>query len=203
MTPEVMERIFEPFFTTKDVGEGTGMGLAVVDGIIANHGGTITVTSAPGQGTTFAIYLPRIDSPTSSLETPEAPPIPGGNARVLFVDDEPALADMTGKMLMRLGYDATVYTSSVEALETFRVAPWQFDVVSTDQTMPGMTGEKLVRGLRRIRSDIPIILCTGFSHTMTASKAQTLGIDAFLAKPLAFRELGLAIRQVLEQRRAL
>jgi CheY-like chemotaxis protein len=96
-----------------------------------------------------------------------------------------------------------VYTSSVEALETFRMAPWQFDVVITDQTMPVMTGERLVRELRRIRSDIPIILCTGFSHAMNASQAQALGIDVFLAKPLAFRELGLAIRQVLEQRRAL
>jgi len=203
MPPAVMERIFEPFFTTKDVGEGTGMGLAVVDGIIANHGGAITVASMPGQGTTFAIYLPRIASTMPSIETPEASPIPGGNARILFVDDEPTLTHMAAEMLMRLGYEATVHTSSVEALETFRGAPWQFDLVITDQTMPLMTGERLARELRRIRPDIPIILCTGFSHTMTASKAQELGIDAFLSKPLEFRDLGLAIQQVLEQRRTL
>ena len=179
------------------------MGLAVVDGIIANHSGAITVASAPGQGTTFAMYLPRIASTMPSIETPEALPIPGGNARILFVDDEPTLTHMAAEMLMRLDYDATVHTSSVEALETFRGAPWQFDLVITDQTMPLMTGERLVRELRRIRPDIPIILCTGFSHTMTASKAQELGIDAFLSKPLEFRDLGLAIQQVLEQRRPL
>jgi|KBSSwiStaDraftv2_1062776.scaffolds.fasta_scaffold71018_2 PAS domain S-box-containing protein len=202
MAPEVLERIFEPFFTTKAVGEGTGMGLAVVDGIIASHGGVITVVSTTGQGTTFAIYLPRIDPDTPSLDVPEETSIPQGNGRILFIDDEPTLAHMNAEMLSRLGYEATVYTSSVEALKTFQAAPWQFDAVITDQTMPVMTGERLARELRRIRPDIPIILCTGFSHTMTTSKAQALGVDAFLLKPLEFRELGLALQQVLEQRRA-
>jgi CheY-like chemotaxis protein len=185
-----MERIFEPFFTTKAVGEGTGMGLAVVDGIIASHGGAITVARTPGQGMTFAIYLPRVDTATLSLDVLEEIPIPQGNGRILFVDDEPILAHMTAEMLSRLGYNATVYTSSVEALQTFQAVPWQFDLVVTDQTMPVMTGERLARELRRIRPDIPIILCTGFSHTMTASNAQALGVDAFLLKPLGFRELG-------------
>jgi PAS domain S-box-containing protein len=203
MAAEVMERIFEPFFTTKAVGEGTGMGLAVVDGIIASHGGVITVASTPGQGTTFAIYLPRIDTDVLPLEVPEETPIPQGNGSILFVDDEPTLAHMTAEMLSCLGYEATVHTSSVEALKVFQAAPWQYDVVITDQTMPVMTGEHLARELRRIRPDIPIILCSGFSHTMTASKAQTLSIDAFLLKPLGFRELGLALQQVLERRRAL
>jgi PAS domain S-box-containing protein len=203
MTPAVMERIFEPFFTTKAVGEGTGMGLAVVDGIIASHGGAITVASTPGQGTTFAIYLPRLDADTPSLEIPEALPIRQGHGRILFVDDEPTLANMTAEMLSCLGYTATVYTSSVEALKTFQAAPWQFDVVITDQTMPEMTGERLARELRRIRPDIPIILCTGFSHTMTPSKVQALSVDAFLLKPLGLRELGLALQQVLEPRQAL
>jgi PAS domain S-box-containing protein len=203
MAPEVMERIFEPFFTTKAVGEGTGMGLAAVDGIIASHGGVITVASTPGQGTTFAIYLPRLDTDTPSLDVPEAPPIPQGNGCILFVDDEPTLAHMTAEMLMCLGYEATVHTSSVEALEAFQAAPWQFDVVITDQTMPVLTGERLACELRRIRPDIPIILCTGFSYTMTASKAQALNIDAFLLKPLGFRELGLTLQQVLERRRTL
>jgi CheY-like chemotaxis protein len=201
MAPEVMERIFEPFFTTKAVGEGTGMGLAVVDGIIASHGGAITVASTPEQGTTFAIYLPRIDTTPPSLDILEETPIPQGTGRILFVDDEPTLTHMTAEMLSRLGYDATVHTSSVEALKAFQAAPWQFDVVITDQTMPGMTGERFARELRRFRPDVPIILCTGFSHTMTASKAQALGVDAFLLKPLGFRELGLAIQQILEQRR--
>jgi PAS domain S-box-containing protein len=203
MAPEVVERIFEPFFTTKAVGEGTGMGLAVVDGIIASHGGAITVASTPGQGTTFAIYLPRIDAATPSLDISEAPPIPQGHGRILFVDDEPTLANMAAEMLSCLGYNATVYTSSVEALKTFQAAPWQFDVVITDQTMPETTGERLARELRGIRPDIPIILCTGFSHTLTASKVQTLSVDAFLLKPLGLRELGLALQQVLEQRQGL
>jgi nitrogen-specific signal transduction histidine kinase/CheY-like chemotaxis protein len=203
MAREVTERIFEPFFTTKAVGEGTGMGLAVVDGIIASHGGVITVTSTPGQGTTFVIYLPRIDTDTLPLEVPEETPIPQGNGCILFVDDEPTLVHMTAEMLSCLGYKVTVHTSSVEALKTFQEAPWQFDVVITDQTMPAMTGERLARELRRIRPDIPIILCTGFSYTMTASKAQALSVDAFLLKPLGFRELGLTLQQVLEQRRAL
>jgi CheY-like chemotaxis protein len=103
-------------------------------------------------------------------------------------------------MLSCLGYDATVYTRSVEALKAFRAAPWQFDVVITDQTMPVMTGERLVRELRRIRPDIPIILCTGFSHTITASKVQALRVDAFLLKPLGLRELGLALQQIGEPR---
>jgi CheY-like chemotaxis protein len=178
------------------------MGLAVVDGIIASHGGAITVASTPGQGTMFAIYLPRIDTDTPSLHVPEETTIPQGHGRVLCIDDEPTLAHMTAEILSRLGYEATVHTSSVEALKTFQAAPWQFDVVITDQTMPGLTGERLARELRRIRHDIPIILCTGFSHTMTESKAQALGADAFLLKPLEFRELGLALQQVLEQRRA-
>jgi CheY-like chemotaxis protein len=134
---------------------------------------------------------------------PEAPPIPQGHGRILFVDDEPTLATMTAEMLSCLGYNATVYTSSVEALKTFQAAPWQFDVVITDQTMPEMTGERLARELRGIRPDMPIILCTGYSHTMTANKVQALSVDAFLLKPLGLRELGLALQQVLEQRQEL
>lgn len=203
MTPDVLERIFEPFFTTKDVGEGTGMGLAVVDGIIANHGGAITVTSTPGHGTTFAIYLPCLAS-TAAVPDVSAPlPLPSGKGHVLFVDDEPSLAHMTTEMLTRLGYEVTVHTDSAEALATFRATPWQFDLVITDQTMPQITGERLAQELRRIRPDIPIILCTGFSHALNTSKAQALGIDALLTKPLEFRELGLAIQRVIEQRRAL
>jgi PAS domain S-box-containing protein len=199
MKHEVMERIFEPFFTTKDLGEGTGMGLAVIHGIITSHGGAITVASAPGHGTTFEVYLPRIDRTAGPEARPEEA-IPGGHERILFVDDEDALARLGQALLERLGYEITVRTSSIEALEVFRVAPQRFDLVITDQTMPNMTGEVLARELRRIRPDIPIILCTGFSYMMTAEKAQTLGIDAFLMKPLVTRDLGLAIRQVLDSR---
>lgn len=196
IAPELLERIFDPFFTTKRVGEGTGMGLTGVRNIITSHGGAIAVMSVLEHGTTFEIYLPRIGATTNS-STPSEEPISGGHERILFVDDEPALARLGQEMLERLGYDTVVHTNSLEALETFRAAPQRFDLVITDQTMPHLTGEALTRELWRIRPDIPIILCTGFSHTMTEDKAQALGIEAFLVKPLAMRELALAIRSVL------
>jgi PAS domain S-box-containing protein len=199
MAPEIMERIFEPFFTTKGVGEGTGMGLAVVHGIVTSHEGAITVASTLGQGTTFAIYLPKIQEATTDITGPEGP-IPRGEERVLFVDDEAVLAHMGQELLGHLGYRVVVHTSSLEALEDFRAAPQLFDVVITDQTMPHVTGEALAIELRRIRPDVPIILCTGFSYSMTAERAQELGIAAFLMKPLVTRDLALTIRQVLAQR---
>jgi len=200
MPPEVLERIYEPFFTTKGVGEGTGMGLSVAYGIVASHGGTMTVVSAPGKSTTFAIYLPCSTGP--AIRPPSvAESIPRGHEHVLFVDDEAMLVNLGRELLTRLGYTVTGYTSSVEALHAFQTAPHQFDLVITDQTMPTMTGEALVRALRDIRPDLPIVLCTGFSYAMTKDKAAALGIDAFLLKPLVAHDLGRTIRQVLAQRK--
>jgi signal transduction histidine kinase/CheY-like chemotaxis protein len=200
MMPEVLERIFDPFFTTKGPGEGTGMGLAVVHGIITSYTGAITVASTPGQGTTFAIYLPRrpgvVEGTNHTEET-----LPKGEGHILFVDDETALANWAQAMLTRLGYGTEVYTSSRAALAAFQAAPQHFDLVITDQTMPYMTGEALTLALRHIRPDIPIILCTGFSHTMTVEKVNMLGIDAFLMKPLVIHDLGLAIQGVLTSHR--
>jgi CheY-like chemotaxis protein len=199
MAPETMERIFDPFFTTKEVGEGIGMGLAVVYGIITSYGGAITVESTPGQGTTFAVYLPRIAEPaTAALPAKES--LPGGRERLLFVDDEEALVRLWQTALEHLGYNVIACTSSLEALDVFRAAPQSFDLVITDYTMPAMTGEVLALELRRIQPDIPIILCTGFSDTMTAERAQALGIDGFILKPLMVGDLSLAIRRVLAQR---
>jgi CheY-like chemotaxis protein len=202
MTQEVIEHIFEPFFTTKSDGEGTGMGLPMVHSIVANHGGAMTVASTPGHGATFDVYLPcskgAVKASTSRQEA-----IPSGHyERILFVDDEKALAHLGQAMLERLGYCAVVHTSALEALDIFRAAPQQFDLVITDQTMPHMTGDTFVRELRRIRPDIPVILCTGFSHTMSAEKARALGIDALLMKPLVSSDLGLAIQRVLMPRAA-
>lgn len=194
---EILGRIFDPFFTTKAVGEGTGLGLAVVDGIVANHGGAIVVHSMPGQGTTVSLYLPQIDDAMAPQDIPAEPPLPSGSGRILLVDDEATLAHMTAELLTRLGYTTTVYTSSLEALEAFRATPQQFDLVITDQTMPHLTGEKLAQELRRIRPEVPIILCTGFSHAMTPHKAQSQGLNAFLSKPLELRDLAEAIRTVL------
>jgi PAS domain S-box-containing protein len=198
IAPEMLGRIFEPFFTTKGVGEGTGMGLAIAHGIVASHGGTLTVESTPGQGTTFALYLPRIGEATAGEARPQEP-VPQGTGRILFVDDEEVLARIGHALLVHLGYDVVACTSSREALETFQATPQHFDLVLTDQTMPEMTGEVLARELRRIRPDIPIILCTGFSHVMNAEKAHALGIDAFLMKPLVTQELAQVIRRLVGQ----
>jgi PAS domain S-box-containing protein len=197
--PEVASRVFEPFFTTKGVGQGTGMGLAVVHGIVTSHGGAIRLQSPPGQGTTCEVYLPRLDMVVDDT-TSRDDSLPLGKGVILFVDDEEAIVRVGQRMLERLGYQAVVCTSSLAALETFRQTPQHFDLVITDQTMPHLTGEALACELRRIRPDIPIMLCTGFSHTIDAEKAQAQGIDAFLMKPLVARDLGLAIQHVLAQR---
>ena len=200
MTPEIMARIFEPFFTTKGPGEGTGLGLAVVYGIITRHGGTITVASLPEAGTTFVIYLPRV-AEEPPVRDRLAEPLPTGTERILFVDDEEALSILARETLVRLGYDVTVSTGSLDALAAFRATPLRFDLVITDQTMPAMTGETLVRELRRIRPDIPVILCTGYSPLIDAEHAAVLGIDAFLLKPVTPETLTHTIRQVFTRQK--
>jgi two-component system, cell cycle sensor histidine kinase and response regulator CckA len=201
IAPDVRPRIFEPFFTTKKPSEGTGMGLSVVHGIVASHGGAIAVTSAPGQGPTFEVYLPRFSAtPTAPAAPTEALPLRGKGC-VLLVEDEIMLARVGQAHLEALNYEVVPCLSSVEALETFRAAPQRFDLVITDQTMPQMTGDALAQALRRIRPDIPIILCTGFSHIIDAERAKALEINAWLAKPWEAREFARTIQEVLEQQR--
>ncbi len=162
MSPEVSERIFDPFFTTKKMGQGTGMGLSVVHGIVKSHGGTIIVESSPGKGSAFSVFLPAIESEvTDQADQPQL--VITGNERILFVDDEDFQADIGKRMLERLGYRVTAKTNSVEALDLFRQTPDEFDLVITDMTMPDMTGDVLARKLISIRPDIPIIVCTGYS----------------------------------------
>jgi signal transduction histidine kinase len=199
---EVQERIFEPFFTTKGPGEGTGMGLAVVHGIVASHGGGITVESHPGQGTTFAVYFPKLDVATAEEQPEDDTAAPrGAGERILLVDDEVPLTELGRDMLVQLGYDVVVRTSSREALEAFRSTPYRFDLVITDQTMPQMTGEALAREMRRLRPDIPIVLCTGFSHLINEEKARAAGINAFCMKPLVMHDLAHTILNVLSSRK--
>jgi len=198
MVPDVKERIFEPFFTTKAPGEGTGLGLSVVHGIVKSHGGTITVYSEPGKGSTFHVYLPLIQEEAIKPEMDEQAPILTGNERILFIDDEQALADLGKQMLERLGYEVTIKTSSLEALELFRNNPDQFDLVITDTTMPKMTGDKLAKELMKIRPDIPIIICTGHSERISEEKAIRMGIKAFAMKPLMMRNVANTVRKVLE-----
>ena len=200
MPPEMMKRIFEPYFTTKEVGKGTGLGLAVVHGIVKSYGGGITVSSEPGKGSTFDVYLPRIEG-SSNLLTPDRPePLPlGRRERVLYVDDEKAIVEIGRNILEHLGYEVAGETSSVEALELFREQPDRFDLVITDMTMPNMTGDKLAQEILRIRPGMPIILCTGFSEHITEERARAMGIKEYVLKPLAIRDLAVAIRKALEK----
>jgi CheY-like chemotaxis protein len=195
--PETVGRIFEPFFTTKGVGEGTGMGLAIVHGIVTSYGGAVTVESTPGEGSAFRVDLPRLGESVEAdpSESPEAGP--QGHGCILFVDDEELLARLGQETLEPLGYEVVPSVSSVDALSLFQAAPQRFDLVITDQTMPVMTGEQLARELRRIRIDIPIILCTGFSHLIDAERAQAVGISAFCMKPVDIQELARTIERVL------
>ena len=196
--PEIIDRIFEPYFTTKGLSEVTGMGLGVVHGIVKRHGGMITVQSKLGKGTTFHVFFPMIQSEVIPKAEVSAP-LRTGNERILFVDDEKALVDMVIQMLERLGYKVIARTSSIDALEVFRAQPDKFDLVITDQTMPNMTGAELSKELMRIRPDIPIILCTGYSELITEDKAKSMGIREFVMKPLVARDLAQTIRKVLDR----
>ncbi len=197
MASEILERIFEPFFTTKALGEGTGLGLAVVHGIIVGHGGHIHAASAVGQGTTFTILLPRLDVvlPAQSANVMDWPQ---GKGRVLFVDDEDVLARWGEQVLTYLGYTVVAKTNPHEAVQLLRRQPDRFDVVVTDQTMPTMSGETLAKALLEIRPDIPIVLCTGFSHTMSEEKARQLGLKRFLMKPVNGAVLAKTLKAVFE-----
>ena len=197
MDQATIGRIFDPYFTTKRPGEGTGLGLAVMHGIVRNYGGAITAYSEPGRGTTFHLILPRIER-ESAPEEEISESIPRGNERILFVDDEETLAGMMRGMLEHLGYSAVVCTNSTEALEVFRAQPDRFDLVVTDYTMPRMTGVDLARELLRIRPDVPIILCTGFSETIPPEQVKDVGIREFAMKPMITREVAQLIRKVLD-----
>ncbi|MBN2420377.1 MAG: response regulator [Deltaproteobacteria bacterium] len=197
--PEVIDRIFDPYFTTKKFGEGTGLGLSTIHGIIKNYGGSITVKSAVGKGTTFCIYLPTVDAVDTGADSIKSD-IPKGSEHILIVDDEKAAVDSMGETLERLGYKTTALTSSIEALETFRNNPEIFDLVITDMTMPKMTGKELVTELKLLRHDIPIILCTGFSEQINREIAKELGIDVFIMKPIIREKIANSIREVLDKK---
>ena len=193
----IIDRIFDPFFTTKEHTEGTGMGLAVVHGIVKSHKGLITVASHPEEGTTFTILLPQIVTPTPH-QRPSRGELPTGRERILLVDDEAALVDMSTQLLERLGYRVTACTSSRDALQRFKAAPDDVDLVITDMTMPQLTGKELAMEMLHIRADLPIILCTGFSEVIAEEAAKQAGIKAFVMKPIIMKELADAIRRVLD-----
>ena len=198
MNQDTMGRIFDPYFTTKEIGKGTGLGLAVVHGIVKNHSGHINVYSEHGKGTEFHIYLPVIKS-TQDTDQVEMPTILKGDERILLVDDKKDVCDIEQRMLEHLGYHVTVRLSSTDALEAFRANPDNFNLVITDMTMPNMTGDKLAGELIKIRSDIPVILCTGFSEKRLKEKMEFIGIKGLLMKPVVMQEFSRMIREVLDE----
>ena len=198
MDSTMLERIFEPYYTTKEKGVGTGLGLSVVHGIVQSHGGVIDVFSEPGRGSVFDVYFPRIEKDILSEKKSDIP-MSKGNEKVLFVDDEEVLVSLVRRMLEHLGYDVTTRTNSMEALDLFRSQHDRFDLVMTDLTMPYMTGDVLVQELLKIRPDIPVVLCTGFSEKISEERAREIGVRAFVLKPIVLKDFSKTIRKVIDE----
>ncbi len=197
ISDEIREQIFDPFFTTKRVGEGTGMGLSTVLGIVEQNEGRINLISSPGQGSTFELYFPLVQAEEDEIERSETT-LMAGTERILFLDDEKMLAELGGQMLEEIGYQVTTETNSLKALEMIKADPLQFDLVITDQTMPGLTGIGLIEALKKIRPDLPVILCTGHSTKISAEDTEGLGISAYCQKPFEFVNFSETVRRVLD-----
>jgi nitrogen-specific signal transduction histidine kinase/CheY-like chemotaxis protein len=195
--PDIADRIFDPYFTTKGVGKGSGMGLAVVHGIVKNHNGAIFLDSEYGKGAVFSILLPKItEKPEVKVET--TTDLSTGNETILFVDDDESLMKLGQRMLESLGYQIDAFISPTDALEQFLATPDKYDLIITDMTMPKMTGVALAEKLMRIRPDIQIIICTGHSALIDEEKAKTMDIAAFVMKPFSRQKIARIIRQVLD-----
>jgi CheY-like chemotaxis protein len=198
---DVLPRLFEPFFTTKPVGSGTGMGLPVVHGILHEHGGHLLVDTTPGQGSCFRLLLPGIEPAEVQEETQEyvATAQHQGHGHILVVDDEPRLVGYYAELLETQGYRVTGITDALEALQYFRAAPLDVDLVITDQTMPEMTGANLARELLEIRPDLPVILCTGYSDEIDAQGAKVLRVAGYFQKPVMPGELLARVGELLNK----
>jgi PAS domain S-box-containing protein len=198
IAPKIIDRIFDPFFTTKPKGEGTGMGLSLVHGIVKSYQGAITVDSKQGGGSTFNVFIPVLEDRFETLTETGEMPIPRGSEHVLFVDDEPPLVEIGQRMLESLGYSVTPVIGSMDALQCFKKNPFQFDLVLTDYTMPTMRGDQLAAELLKIRQDIPIILATGFTDKITHQDITRLGIRTIILKPIVMAHVATTIRKVLD-----
>jgi CheY-like chemotaxis protein len=199
MSPEVQQHIFEPFFTTKEPGRGTGMGLAVVHGIISRLGGSIRVYSEEGRGTTFMINLPALPAQDAAAAYSEPASLPHGSGRLLLVDDEPAIVRLLARMLDQLGYSVTACDNSPEAWRIFRQRPQDFDLLITDLTMPRMTGVELARRILEVRPELPVLICTGFGQAVSAEQARQLGVAGYLLKPISRSDLAHEVQRQLAQ----
>jgi PAS domain S-box-containing protein len=197
MEPDLLDKIFDPFFTTKNPGKGTGMGLSVVHGIVMSHGGALDVATEVGKGTTFSIYLPLISIKAPGENGAEEKVTPGGDERILYVDDDSQLAVLGRRLLTAIGYQVTEVTSSVRALAMFKAAPGAYDMIITDQTMPDLSGSQLAAEALQTRPDIPIIICTGYSEVLDRQEVLDLGVKAVLNKPLNMKQLSRVIRDSL------
>jgi len=194
--PGITDRILEPYFTTKEMGKGTGMGLAVVEGIVRKHNGIILFDSVLGKGTTVDVYLPLVDEEPPDY-TEEEPEYVTGTGRILFVDDEQGLVDTYSALLEEMGYDVVSCTHPEAALELFGERFAEIDLVITDMTMPGMNGDELTRRLAKIKPGIPVILCSGYSDLFTEEQAREIGISAFAIKPIAIDDIAHTVRTLL------
>jgi signal transduction histidine kinase len=193
----VLERMFDPFFTTKGVGEGTGLGLSLVHGIVSDFGGAIDVTTQAGAGTTFTVWLPAAGETTRALTEP-AGDLPQGNGEtVMIVDDQSSLVALAEETLAALGYEPAGFRSSVAALRAFRADPQRYDLVLTDETMPDMSGVELVREIRRVRPELPIVLMSGYSGAQLTERAHAAGVAELLRKPLVRRDIAHALGRAL------
>ncbi len=201
IAPEHLTKIFDPYFTTKRKGKGTGLGLSVVHGIVSHYGGAIFAYSEPGRGTIFNAYIPAVKRPVRPAE-PEEPQLPTGNEHILLVDDEPVIIEVGQMMLEMLGYKVTACDASASALALFQKDPKAIDLVISDVTMPKLTGDRLAAEMLRVRPDLPIILCTGFSDKVGSQAAAELGVQAIVMKPLIHKDLALLVRSVLDEARA-
>jgi two-component system cell cycle sensor histidine kinase/response regulator CckA len=199
MDKGTLERIFEPYFTSKEIGKGSGMGLALVHGIVQGCEGFIKVESELGKGTTFHIFFPAMEEKATEVPEEQREELPKGNERILAIDDEEIIVDMYRDTLERLGYRVTAYHNGEEALREFQSSPASFDLIITDQTMPHLTGADLAEKILQIRPDIPIILCTGHSAAISEEKAKEMGIERFVMKPVSRQELAIMVREVLDK----
>jgi CheY-like chemotaxis protein len=197
MDPATLRRIFEPFFTTKPPGEGTGLGLSVVHGIMETHEGVVIVHSQPGEGTVFHLYFPEHTGEATATRAEDGPVPHGNGERILFVEDEELLAQLGQKALTALGYEVEITTQPATALAMVRSDPRHFCLVLTDQTMPGMTGLSLATQLRQINPELPILLMTGYSAALTSEQTEAAGIRRLLLKPTNIRSIGVAVHEVL------
>lgn len=197
--PSILENIFDPYFTTKETGKGTGMGLAIVHGIVQNHGGGLSVESAPGEGTLIKVFIPSVKE-VPAVKEESYKKMPAGNEQILFVDDEESIVDVTKKAFSKLGYTVKAFTKPTEALDEFTKNFDDYDVVITDMTMPQMSGDVLAKQILKIRPGIPIIICTGYSDTINIQNLKRVGVNSFLNKPIEINVLANAVREALNKK---